>query len=49
VVIATANPVLSRRWKVQHSDIKLPPEVLEDPFAADSTGTLNLNTFCRPA
>ncbi|MCT0205308.1 BamA/TamA family outer membrane protein [Synechococcus sp. CS-602] len=44
VVIATANPVL-QKVEFSTADIKLPPEVLEDTFAADFDRTLNLNTL----
>jgi outer membrane protein insertion porin family len=44
VVIATANPVL-QKVELDTTAAKLPPEVLQDTFAADYGKTLNLNVL----
>jgi outer membrane protein insertion porin family len=44
IVITTANPVL-RKVELDAAKVKLPPQVLQDTFAADYGKTLNLNTL----
>jgi len=44
VVIATANPVL-QKVELDTTAAKIPPEVLQDTFAADYGKTLNLNVL----